>query len=876
MALGRGVDGLIAHTQPRRLAARAISSRLAEELGVEVGAGVGFKVRFSEKTGPLDHVRVLTDGMLLSECQADRFLNEYDTIIIDEAHERSLNIDFLLGILKQLLPKRPELKVVITSATIDPEQFSRHFGDAPIINVSGRTYPVEVRYRALLDDSAPGPGAARQPRDDSHRGGRDYPTAILEAVKELGRDGNGDILVFLSGEREIREAAETLGKAIGHSTDILPLYARLASADQQKIFRTGRRRRIVLATNVAETSITVPGIRYVIDTGMARISRYSHTRKVQRLPIERISQASANQRKGRCGRVADGICIRLYSKEDFLARPEFTDPEIRRSSLAAVILRMQAIRLGKVEAFPFIDPPDTRMVHDGYQLLQELEAVDGRNHITALGRKLAQLPVDPRIARILLAAVNENCLADILVIAAALEVQDPREYPQERLEASRQAHARYRDEKSDFIAWLKLWRTFNSETANLSHRKRREYCKTRFLSFNRMREWREVHRQLGRLMSDMGYKPRQDDAADYAAIHKALLAGFLGNVANKSEKGEYLGTRGKKLWIFPGSGLAKKSPQWIMASELVDTSRLYARSCAAIEPEWIEQIAAPLVTRQYTEPHWEKRAGRVVAFEQVSLYGLVIISRRKKHYGPVNPRLSREILIREGLATGEIRARLPFLAHNRKVLADIESLEDRARKRDILVDDEAIFAFYDQRIPEGIYTARGLESWLKKTETKNGGFDLCMKPEDFKQRGAEEVTADSYPETVTVKNITCPLAYHFEPGAEDDGVTATLPLVALNQLENADFSRLIPALLTERMVALIRTLPKSIRRNFAPAPEFAKSCLDAVKRSDEALTTVMARELRRMTGVEIPPQAWDESRLPDHLRMRYRIIDGRG
>ncbi|RTZ60967.1 MAG: ATP-dependent RNA helicase HrpA [Gammaproteobacteria bacterium] len=872
LALGRGVDGSIAHTQPRRLAARAISSRLAQELGVSVGAGVGFKVRFSENTGPLDHIKVLTDGMLLAECQSDRFLNEYDTIIIDEAHERSLNIDFLLGILKQLLPKRPELKVIITSATIDPERFSHHFDDAPIINVSGRTYPVEVRYRPLRATAQ-----SQQVERNRKPEPKNFPAAILEAIKELGRDGNGDILVFLSGEREIRETHHFLHKAIGSGTEILPLYARLASGDQQKIFRSHRGRRVVLATNVAETSLTVPGIRYVIDTGLARISRYSHTRKVQRLPIENISQASANQRQGRCGRVADGICIRLYSEEDFLARAEFTDPEIRRSSLAAVILRMQFIRLGRIEQFPFLDAPETRMVRDGYQLLQELEAVDRHNHITRLGRELARLPVDPRIARILLAAVKEDCLSDMLVIAAALEVQDPREFPQERLEAARQAHARYRDEKSDFVAWLNLWRLFHEETADLSQRQRRDYCKKNFLSFNRVREWREVYRQLRQLMTELGYRARPPQGnKHFQAIHKALLTGFLGNVANKSEKAEYLATRGKKLWIFPGSGLAKKPPAWLMAAELVDTSRLYARTCAAIEPEWIEQVAAPLVTRQYTEPHWEKRAGRVIALEQVSLYGLVLVSQRKKHYGPINPKLSREILIREGLVTGEIRGRLPFLTHNMQVLGKIESLEERARKRDIRADDEAIFAFYDERIPAGITTARSLESWLKKAKIKDDGPDLRMKPEDFMQRKAAEITAADYPETITVKNITCPLAYHFEPGADDDGVTATLPLVALNQLENDDFSQLIPALLPERMVALIRSLPKNIRRNFAPAPEFAKSCLDAVASSDEPLTTVMGRELLRMTGVHIPPEAWDESRLPDHLRMRYRIIDGNG
>ncbi len=857
---GRGVAGLIGHTQPRRIAARSVAARIAEELGSEVGALVGYKVRFSDHTRPEAVIKLMTDGILLAESQGDRFLNAYDTLIIDEAHERSLNIDFLLGYLKQLLPKRPDLKVVITSATIDTERFSRHFGDAPVIEVSGRTHPVELRYRPL---EAPEQGEEV----------RDLTAAIVDAVDELAAEGPGDMLVFLPGEREIRETAEALRKHHPPHTEILPLYARLGAREQNRVFQPHRGRRIVLATNVAETSLTVPGIRYVIDPGLARISRYSPRTKVQRLPVEKISRASADQRAGRCGRIGPGICIRLYSEQDYLARPRFTDPEIRRSNLAAVILRMKSLGLGEVERFPFVEAPEPKMIGDGYKLLEELGAVRDRR-LTEIGRRLARLPVDPRLGRMILAARDEGSLAEVLVIAAALGVQDPWERPADKAAAADQAHAPFRDERSDFLAYLKLWRAYHDQKRHLSHNKLRKWCREHFVSFMRMRDWCDVHGQLLALVKEMGWRPNEEEA-DYGAIHRALLAGLLGNVANRGEEkgAEYTGARGIKLHLFPGSALFKKKPKWIMAAELVETSRLYARTCARIEPEWIEAVAGPLLKRSHFDPHWEKRRGAVVAFERATLYGLLVYGRRRVDFGPIDPATAREIFIRQALVAGEVRNPPPFLRHNLALVEEIEEIEAKARRRDVLVDEEEIFAFYEQRLPEGICDIRAFEKWRKRAEWE-APKKLYLEREALMRRGG--VAESQFPTRLAVAGLTLPLSYAFEPGSEADGVTVTVPLPALNLLRPEPFQWLVPGLLHEKIVALIKSLPKALRRNFVPAPDFADACVAALTPSDTPLTEALAHQLLRMTGVRIPSDAWDEARLPDHLRMNFKVVDEAG
>ncbi|MFF5609391.1 ATP-dependent RNA helicase HrpA [Streptomyces cellulosae] len=882
MELGRGVRGMIGHTQPRRIAARTVAERVAEELDTPLGEAVGWKVRFTDQVDPeATFIKLMTDGILLAEIQTDRELRAYDTIIIDEAHERSLNIDFLLGYLAQLLPKRPDLKVVITSATIDPERFSRHFGDAPIIEVSGRTYPVEVRYRPLLEE-------------DSEDADRDQITAITDAVEELMAEGPGDILVFLSGEREIRDTADALNKKRYRSTEVLPLYARLSHAEQHRVFQQHSGRRIVLATNVAETSLTVPGIKYVIDPGFARISRYSHRTKVQRLPIEPVSQASANQRKGRCGRTSDGICIRLYSEEDFLSRPEFTDAEILRTNLASVILQMTAAGLGEIEKFPFIDPPDHRNVRDGVQLLQELGALDPtqkdpRKRLTQTGRKLAQLPVDPRLARMVLEAERNGCVREVMVIAAALSIQDPRERPADKQTQADQQHARFRDETSDFLAFLNLWRYIREQQKERGSSSFRRMCKQEYLNFLRIREWQDIYAQLRTVAKQMGiHLDDQDAPAD--RIHVSLLAGLLSHIGMKDVKeskdsgqgggrreggrNEYLGARNAKFAIFPGSALFKKPPRFVMSAELVETSRLWARVNAKIEPEWVEPLAEHLVKRTYSEPHWEKDQAAVMAYEKVTLYGVPIVAQRKVNYGRIDPELSRELFIRNALVEGDWRTHHKFFADNRKLLTEVEELEHRARRRDILVDDETLFDFYDQRIPDHVVSGAHFDSWWKHKRREQPDF-LDFEREMLIRESADAVTKADYPDTWRQGPLTFRVTYQFEPGADADGVTVHIPLQVLNQVTDEGFDWQIPGLREEVVTELIRSLPKPIRRNYVPAPNYAKAFLERAVPLQEPLTVTMARELKRMVGVPFEAEDFDWSRVPDHLKVTFRIVDER-
>ncbi|MEU5648617.1 ATP-dependent RNA helicase HrpA [Streptomyces pseudogriseolus] len=882
MELGRGVRGMIGHTQPRRIAARTVAERVAEELDTPLGEAVGWKVRFTDQVDPdATFIKLMTDGILLAEIQTDRELRAYDTIIIDEAHERSLNIDFLLGYLAQLLPKRPDLKVVITSATIDPERFSRHFGDAPIIEVSGRTYPVEVRYRPLLEE-------------DSEDADRDQITAITDAVEELMAEGPGDILVFLSGEREIRDTADALTKKRYRSTEVLPLYARLSHAEQHRVFQQHSGRRIVLATNVAETSLTVPGIKYVIDPGFARISRYSHRTKVQRLPIEPVSQASANQRKGRCGRTSDGICIRLYSEDDFLSRPEFTDAEILRTNLASVILQMTAAGLGEIEKFPFIDPPDHRNIRDGVQLLQELGALDAaqkdpRKRLTQTGRKLAQLPVDPRLARMVLEADKNGCVREVMVIAAALSIQDPRERPADKQTQADQQHARFRDETSDFLAFLNLWRYIREQQKERGSSSFRRMCKQEYLNFLRIREWQDIYAQLRTVAKQMGIHLNDQDApAD--RIHVSLLAGLLSHIGMKDVKeskdsgqgggrreggrNEYLGARNAKFAVFPGSALFKKPPRFVMSAELVETSRLWARVNAKIEPEWVEPLAEHLLKRTYSEPHWEKDQAAVMAYEKVTLYGVPIVAQRKVNYGRIDPEASRELFIRNALVEGDWRTHHKFFADNRKLLTEVEELEHRARRRDILVDDETLFDFYDQRIPDHVVSGAHFDSWWKHKRREQPDF-LDFEREMLIRESADAVTKADYPDSWRQGPLKFRVTYQFEPGADADGVTVHIPLQVLNQVTDEGFDWQIPGLREEVVTELIRSLPKPIRRNYVPAPNYAKAFLERAVPLQEPLTVTMARELKRMVGVPFDAEDFDWSRVPDHLKVTFRIVDER-
>jgi ATP-dependent helicase HrpA len=909
LELGRGVRGLIGHTQPRRLAARTVADRIAEELGTELGGAVGYKVRFTDQVSDGTLVKLMTDGILLAELQQDGMLRQYDTLIIDEAHERSLNIDFILGYLKQLLPRRPDLKVIITSATIDPQRFARHFsgdgpgsdgpgGDAPVVEVSGRTYPVEVRYRPLVEVSEV---------DDDEDNVRDQIQAIGDAVEELAAEGPGDILVFLSGEREIRDSADALGKLVQatpslRGTEILPLYARLSTAEQHRVFQSHTARRLVLATNVAETSLTVPGIKYVIDPGTARISRYSHRLKVQRLPIEPISQASANQRKGRCGRTSDGICIRLYDEPDFLARPEFTDPEILRTNLASVILQMAAIGLGDIAAFPFIDPPDRRNITDGVNLLHELGALDPAEgteglRLTPLGRKLAQLPVDPRLARMVLEGERNGCADEIMVIAAALSIQDPRERPADKQAQADQAHARFADKESDFGALLNLWRYLREQQRALSSSAFRRMCKAEYLNYLRVREWQDINSQLRQVLATMsGGKPAQrapgragpsgaapgraalssDEPGaevDAQRIHQSLLAGLLSHVGLKdAQKHEYLGARGARFALFPGSALFKKPPRWVMAAELVETSRLWGRVAARVEPEWVEALAQHLVKRSYSEPHWEKKQAAVMAYEKVTLYGIPLVTSRKVNFGRIDPELSRELFIRHALVEGDWQTQHRFFHDNRALLERVEELEHRARRRDILVDDETLFDFYQQRVPAEVVSGRHFDSWWKQTRRTQPDlltFDTSM----LINQGRGSVDEADYPDAWHSDGLALPLTYRFEPGTSTDGVTVDIPLPMLNQVPAETFDWHVPGLREELVIALIRSLPKAVRRNFVPVPDYARAVLAAIRPGAEPLLDALTRELRRMTGVTVPREAWDTDRLPAHLRVSFRVVD---
>ena len=862
LQLGRGAAGLIGHTQPRRLAASSVAARIAEEMGSQLGHLVGYKVRFSDKTRADTRVKLMTDGILLAEIQQDRFLNSYDTLIIDEAHERSLNIDFLMGYLKRLLPKRPDLKVIITSATINAEKLSEHFLCAPIINVSGRGYPIEIRYQnpETKDDGS---------GDDGKDGQQQV--QILHAVDELARHGPGDILVFLPGEREIRETAEALRKHHPTGTEILPLFSRLSSQDQQKIFKPHQKRRIVLATNVAETSLTVPGISYVIDPGLVRLSRYSYRSKIQRLPVEKISQASANQRAGRCGRTGPGVCIRLYSEDDFSNRPAFTDPEILRSNLAGVILQMKASNLGEVEDFPFIDPPDGRFVRSGYRLLEELGAIDAAGKLTKSGRQLARLPVDPKLGRIVIAARDEQCLAEILIIASALTVQDPRERPAAARQAADEAHRRFNDKHSDFIAYLNLWRDFNENFHHLSQNKMRKYCREHFLSYTRLREWRDIHKQLVSLVKAMDLK-LNEQAADFDSIHRALLSGFVSHVARLHEGREYRGPRNSRPLIFPGSVLIKSTPKWIVSAELVETSQLFARTVARIDPIWIEKAAPHLLRREYYNPHWSKSRGQVVAFERTRIFGLLINEKRPVNYGRIAPLEARQFFIRGAMVEGEYTTQARFMTHNHGLLDDLAEHEHKARRRDHAIDDFWLYEFYDQRIAVDIIDIRSFEQWYRD-QVKVQPDLLCIATEQIDDsRSAIDIDKD-FPDRLMVNNLALTLRYHFSPGADDDGVAVDLPLAVLGQFSTHDFDWLVPGLLEDKLVALIRCLPKNIRKRCVPATNYSKACLQAISDHQGALLERLAQQLKRMTGVDIGYEDWRLELLPDHLTMFYRVID---
>lgn len=864
--LGRGKYGLIGHTQPRRLAARSVANRIAEEMETELGGFVGYKVRFTDQISDQTQIKLMTDGILLAEIQNDRFLNQYDTIIIDEAHERSLNIDFILGYLKQLLPRRPDLKVIITSATIDPERFSKHFSNAPIIEVSGRTYPVEVRYRPLAGD------------DDSESD-RDQLEGIFQAVDELCDEGLGDILIFMNGEREIRDTADALSKRNLRDTEIVPLYARLSAGEQNKIFQPHAGRRIVLATNVAETSLTVPGIKYVIDPGTARISRYSYRTKVQRLPIEPISQASANQRKGRCGRTEEGICIRLYSEEDFLSRPEFTDPEILRTNLASVILQMTALGLGDIEAFPFVEAPDKRNIQDGVRLLEELGAIndqikDPKKRLTESGKQLARLPIDPRLARMVLEASKLGCLKEVMIIASALSIQDPRERPSDKQQSADDKHRRFNHEDSDFLTLVNLWHYIGQQQKALTSNQFRRQCKLDYLNYLRVREWQDVYTQLHQSTREMGFK-LNDEPGSYHAVHSAILVGLLSHIGMKDqEKNEYHGARNARFNIFPASGLFKKQPKWVMSAELVETSKLWARVVAKIEPDWIEPLAKHLIKRSYSEPHWSKKNAAVMAYEKVMLYGIPIVPKRLVNYGTIDPVLSREIFIRSALVEGDWETKHAFFKQNRALLAEVEELEHKSRRRDILVDDEELFQFYDQRVGTEVVSGRHFDAWWKTASRKTPDL-LSFEKEMLFKGDASHITDLDYPNFWHQGNLKLKLSYQFEPGENSDGVTVHIPLPILNQVEPHGFDWQIPGLRHELVVSLIKSLPKTLRKNFVPAPNYADAFLARVTPFEMPLLDAMEKELRRMTGVTVLREDWKLDQLPAHLKITYRAVDHR-
>ncbi|WP_137167251.1 ATP-dependent RNA helicase HrpA [Salinimonas lutimaris] len=859
LELGRGVDGMIAHTQPRRLAARSVASRIAEELDTPLGEKVGFKIRFSDNVSESSYVKLMTDGMLLAEMQQDRFLNQYDTIIIDEAHERSLNIDFLLGYLTQLLSKRPDLKLIITSATIDPERFSRHFSNAPIIEVSGRTYPVEIRYRP-----------AEELGDDL-----DQTDAIVEAVNELGRESSGDILVFLSGEREIRDTQDALEKQKYCATEIVPLYARLSAAEQNRIFQPHGGRRIVLATNVAETSLTVPGIKYVIDPGTARISRYSARSKVQRLPIEAISQASANQRAGRCGRVSEGICIRLYSEDDYLGRPEFTDPEILRTNLASVILQMLALGLGEISRFPFVQPPDNRNINDGFRLLEEIQAISrdkDKARLTPSGRQIARLPIDPRYARMVLEANKTNALREVMIIAAGLSIQDPRERPSDKKQAADEAHNERADKDSDFISLLNTWNAFREQQNSLTNNQLRKWCKSNFINYLRMREWQDIVSQLKKSLAELNMG-LSNQAADFQSVHQAICSGLLSHIGTKDKEREYLGARNTRFMIFPGSGLAKKQPKWVMSAELVETSKLFARINARIDPNWIEPLATHLTQSNYSEPHWSKKRGAVIAYEKVSLFGLPIIPKRPVVYSQLDPALCQELFIREALVNGDTKLDYAFLRDNQALLAQADELEQKTRRRDLIVEEQTLVEFYAARLPEEVNNEAAFKKWYRQ---HHQSVALTFTEADV-YRDQPDAMENGYPDVWKQGNLTLPLTYHFEPNAKDDGVTVNIPLPVLNQVADVGFDWQVPGLRHELIVALIKSLPKRLRRNFVPAPNFADACMADIDPQDKngrpvALLEALTSKLRKMTGITVEPEDWNFEQVDTHLKMHFAVV----
>lgn len=865
LELGFGNLGMIGHTQPRRIAARSVAARIAEELETELGDLVGYKVRFNDQISDDTQIKLMTDGILLAEIQNDRFLNQYSCLIIDEAHERSLNNDFILGYLKQLLPRRRDLKLIITSATIDVERFSKHFNNAPIIEVSGRTYPVEVRYRPVVEE------------DD-----QDQLQSILNAVDELQAEGRGDILIFMNGEREIRDTAEALQKQNLKHTEILPLFARLSAQEQNKIFHPSGLNRIVLATNVAETSLTVPGIKYVIDPGTARISRYSYRTKVQRLPIEPISQASANQRKGRCGRVSEGICIRLYSEEDFNSRPEFTDPEILRTNLASVILQMTALGLDDIEAFPFVDAPDKRHIQDGIKLLEELGAFEivrtksgEKRQLTAAGRQLSQFPVDPRLAKMLLSAVSQDALHEVMIIVAALSIQDPRERPQEKQQASDEKHRRFADKKSDFLAFLNLWRYLQEQQKELSKNQFRRQCQKDFLNYLRIREWQDIYHQIRLTVREMGL-PINSEKAEYQQIHTALLSGLLSHIGLKeAEKQQYLGARNAHFAIFPNSVLFKKQPKWVMAAELVETSKLWGRMVAEIEPEWIEPLAEYLIKKSYSEPRWSKSRGAVIADEKVTLYGVPIVAARPVNYGSIDPTVSREIFIQSALVEGDWNTKHKFFKENQRLVREVEELEHKSRRRDILVDDRTLFEFYDQRIGTEVVSQKHFDTWWKKAQQKDPEL-LNFERSFLINDDAEQVSKLDFPNFWHQGNLKLKLTYQFEPGTDADGVTVHIPLPLLNQVEMTGFDWQIPGLREELVIALIKSLPKSYRRNFVPAPNYAQAFLSRAVPLEKPLLDTLIYELRRMTGVTVEAEHWNWEQIPSHLKMTFRVVDENG
>ena len=897
LELGLGHLGTIGHTQPRRIAARSVAARIAEELQTELGDLVGYKVRFNDQISDNTQIKLMTDGILLAEIQTDRFLNQYSCLIIDEAHERSLNNDFILGYLKQLLPRRPDLKVIITSATIDVERFSKHFNNAPIIEVSGRTYPVEVRYRPVAEE------------DD-----QDQLQGILNAVDELQAEGRGDILIFMNGEREIRDTAEALQKQNLKHTEILPLFARLSAQEQNKIFHPSGLNRIVLATNVAETSLTVPGIKYVIDPGTARISRYSYRTKVQRLPIEPISQASANQRKGRCGRVSEGICIRLYSEEDFNNRPEFTDPEILRTNLASVILQMTALGLDDIEAFPFVDAPDKRHIQDGVKLLEELGAIqpkkiksyknDGARfpmraqnltdestrqetranestekkqgwELTAIGRQLAQLPVDPRLAKMLISAVNLGSVYEVMIIVSALSIQDPHERPTDKQQASDEKHRRFTDKKSDFLAFLNLWHYVQEQQKALTKNQFRRQCQKDFLNYLRIREWQDIYQQIRLTVREMGL-PINSEKAEYQQIHTALLSGLLSHIGLKeAEKQQYLGARNAHFAIFPNSVLFKKQPKWVMAAELVETSKLWGRMVAEIEPEWIEPLAEHLTKKSYSEPRWSKSRGAVIADEKVSLYGVPIVAARPVNYGAIDPRVSREIFIQSALVEGDWNTKHKFFKQNQQLIREVEELEHKSRRRDILVDERTLFEFYDQRIGTEVVSQKHFDTWWKKAEKQDPEL-LNFERSFLINDNAEQVNKLDFPNFWHQGNLKLKLTYQFEPGTDADGVTVHIPLPLLNQVEMTGFDWQIPGLREELVIALIKSLPKSYRRNFVPAPNYAQAFLGRAVPLEKPLLETLIYELRRMTGVTVEAEHWHWEQIPSHLKMTFRVVDENG